>query len=238
MPKLISTFLICVLIYCPVFLRAQLVVSGIAKDASCGSLGEVTLNVAGGNGNYTYRMASNSCGESLPLSQTTNLFRKLSSCAYTFEVTDTDGKSGSATITVGGNYFAPLVNASIDGCSFSVTPTRGQLPYTYEISRNSGITWEASPIPNWTKMASGSYLIRVTDACNVNRLLLISVSLPPITYNTSIGYELGNNSNDSFYIYDIQGVEKPYRIGLAYNNDTIFSPTGGFSWKKLACKNL
>ncbi|MEP7320707.1 MAG: gliding motility-associated C-terminal domain-containing protein [Saprospiraceae bacterium] len=236
MQTFISSFLIYFLIFFPGFINAQIIVSGTSKPAACNALGEVTLTATGGNGTYSYRVASNTCSEGLLPAQSSNVFKGLSSCTYIFEATDSDGKRGATTVVVGGSYFSPLVTAGVDKCTISVTATQGQGPYKYELSNNSGNTWETSTTPIWTKKPKGNYLIRVTDACNVSRLLIVNVNLDPITYITDMGYALGSSSKDSFYIYDIHGVDGPYSILLAQGSDTIVSINGRFSLKDLKPK--
>lgn len=236
MLKYLLAFLLFFLICCPVIIQAQLIVEGISKPALCKNLGEVTLNVTGGNGSYSYRMISNTCNEALMPVQNSNVFKGLSTCIYTFEVSDTDGKSGSASVTVGGSYTSPRVSAIVDRCTIMVTTAGGQGPFKYELSKDSGHTWEVSAVPNWTKVARGNYLIRVSDACNVSSLLIVSVLPDPVTYSIGVSYTPGNNVKDSFYVYELHGIDGPYTTLLVQGNDTLLSVSGRFSIKDLKPK--
>lgn len=218
----------------PVF--SQLTVSGIAKDASCNSSGEVSLTASGGDGIYTYKIISNTCGEVLPPSQTSNVFKSLSTCSYTFEVSDGSGKKGTLTVSIGGNYLAPLITTSVNGCTFSVIVTRGSTPYKYEISTDNGATWSTSSQPSWTQMPNGNYLIRVTDACNVSRLVSTTVALDPVEYFTQVYYPFNGANRDSFEIFNLHGGQGPYKVKLLVGTDTINTSNNRFSWKTLPPK--
>ena len=92
-----------------------------------------------------------------------------------------------------------LITTSVNGCTFSVIVTRGSTPYKYEIeSTDNGATWSTSSQPSWTQMPNGNYLIRVTDACNVSRLVSTTVALDPVEYFTQVYYPFNGANRDSF----------------------------------------
>ena len=218
-------------------LRSQINLSSSSTAAECNSTGSITISALGGTAPYTYTIIGNNCGERNPPSQTSNIFSSLSSCTYTIEVKDQLGNRKSIDVIVGGSYRGPLLEVSVAGCSFTASVTRGQTPYTFELSDNGGASWTISAQPKWEKMQNGNYLIRVTDACNVTRLASATVALDPVRFNliqTELFNPSGSPYRDSFTIYNIRGGIAPYKIFLNINNNLIpVSNTGRYAYKDL-----
>jgi len=152
-------------------------ISMSSTNATCNGTcdGTATATVSGGTPTYTYSWA--------PGGMTTSAVSALcGSSTYTVTVTDADGCSQKATITI--TQPTPLLaNASstdtkcpssCDGTATS-SPVGGTGPYTFLWS-NGGVT------PTITSLCAGSYTVHVTDAGGCTDSAVVTVSSPtPIT---------------------------------------------------------
>ncbi len=138
-----------------------LVSSPTSTPATCGNNNGTADAVAGGGtGPYTYLWSN---------SQTTSTISGLAGGTYSVTVTDANGCTTTATVTVANNG-APVVSlaASADPTCFgltngsaSVSASGGSPPYTYAWSPTGGNTATA------TGLAAGTYTVTVTgsDGC-------------------------------------------------------------------------
>lgn len=120
--------------------------------------GSVTVNAAGGTGNYTYSWNNG---------QSTVTAVNLTAGTYTYTVTDGAGcqASGSATVTAGicctlqASAVASTTTCGLNNGSITTTiTTQGVVPYSYSL--NGGSSQASGSFGN---LSAGSYTIIVTD---------------------------------------------------------------------------
>ena len=131
--------------------------------------GTATVSATGGTGAYTYLWSS---GET-----TTSISNKLPG-AYTVTVTDANGCSASATVTIGTNGSVNLtisqVNVTCNGgtngsCSVSATGGNGTFTYLWsDGSTTNGIS----------NKSAGTYTVTVTDGTGTNNSATITLTQP------------------------------------------------------------
>ena len=136
-------------------------------DATCGaSNGSATTTATGGTGVLTYGWSNGVIGQTAS---------NLSANTYTLTVSDANTCLKTTTVTIN-NISGPSATASIItpiGCnngtgSISVSPTGGNLPYTY--------SWNNSATGQTINVGSGTYIVTVTDnnGCAVNTTITIN----------------------------------------------------------------
>ncbi len=141
-----------------------------ATAASCGqSNGTASVTASGGTGNFTYSWSNGA---------TQSTINNLQSTIYTVTVTDANGCSKIATVTVGSNSggtaTATATAASCFGANngtAAATMTGGTGPYTY--SWSTGAT--QSSISN---LQSAIYTVAITDANGCSSTATVNVSQP------------------------------------------------------------
>ena len=134
----------------------QLVVTGVAYDATCfgGNDGEINVSVSGGTAPYTYSWSNGAATEDVS---------GLAAGSYTLDVTDSNGCTESASFTVNSPTELLATVASVNplcfggGGSADLTVTGGTMPYTYLWS-SGDITEDIMNFP------AGLYNVTVTDA--------------------------------------------------------------------------
>lgn len=135
--------------------------------------------VSGGTGPYTYAWA--------PGGQTTNLAVGLCASNYTVTVTDANGCTANANVTINDppvlSTSSVVTNATCNGvCDGQVTtnPSGGSAPYTYQWS--TGSTTQTI-----TNLCAGTYSVIVVDANNCTAYDTVTVSENnPIVDNTVV----------------------------------------------------
>lgn len=153
----LSTVITVALLLVAFVASAQITVTAVATNTTCGGLfnGYGTAIASGGWAPYTYQWSNGG---------STAVIGGLSAGTYTVTVTDIDGATGSATIvvtsapTVGVTTFSQsqICDINPDGTATAV-PYGGVPPYTYHWS-NGGT------LASITGLAAGTYTVTVTDA--------------------------------------------------------------------------
>ena len=135
----------------------ELVATATATNAGCGGNdGSASASAAGGTAPYTYAWSNGDSGQNIS---------GLGNGSYTVTVTDANGCTDVASVTVTGGGNGPTVSITVDHAVTSVgndgaltaTTTGGQSPYTYLWS--TGATTASI-----TGLGAGTYSVTVTDA--------------------------------------------------------------------------
>jgi len=165
-----------VIITIPPPLNANAVVN--TNSAECIYNGSATATPTGGNPAYTYLWTNGN---------TSSHATGLSGGTYGVTVTDADGCTATASITitappplVGGD----IINSNTTECtsvgSATITPSGGSPAYTY-------LWGNGNTNATQTGLSAGSYNVTVTDANNCNVTVSFSITAPPVlTAGTTI----------------------------------------------------
>jgi len=140
-------------------------------SATCTAGGSAQATASAGSSPYTYLWDNN---------QTTVIATNLTPGVHKVTVTDANGCSAmaSVTITQPGAPSLTLASSTTAGCttpaSAAVAGTGGTSPYTYQWSNNATGTTQ-------TSLSAGSYTVTVTDAAGCTATLQVSIAgtLPP-----------------------------------------------------------
>jgi hypothetical protein len=139
-------------------------------DASCGKKGSAAVSVSGGSVgtlNYTYLWST------IPV-QTSAKADSLTAGTYTVKVTDSDGNSDTARVTISEpskmilNFIVGPENCGKQDGKVSVTVSGGRSPYTY--LWNTGQTTSSL-----SGITSQDYTVKVTDANYCTQTNVVSV---------------------------------------------------------------
>ncbi|MBL4578279.1 MAG: SprB repeat-containing protein, partial [Flavobacteriales bacterium] len=191
-------------------------------NAACGlANGSACVTPTGGIGPYTYSWNDS-------LNQTVACAVTLPGGSYTVTVTDNNGCTDIATVTVndlpGGNAVATLVSNTsgfniCDGQA-SATLTSGTAPYTYIWNDPANQTTATA-----TALCSGTFCVTITDAVGCSSSDCIVITEPPAIATVVTGVDLLCNSicNGSATL-TISGGNAPY----------VFNWTGGFTTQNVA----
>jgi|GEM_PF-426534 len=208
---------------------ANLVASAsVDADVSCngGSDGQATVSIAGGSAPYSYQWGAGANN------QTTATATGLAAGTYTVTVTDVNGCSGVATVSiaepVGLVSTVSAVDANCNGGndgSANVSVSGGTSPYTYAWSGSAAGQTSATA----TGLGAGSYTVTVTDANGCTQTATTTVNEPSaITLNTSSVDVTCNGDTDGEATVSALGGTSPYSIlwDAGANNQTTATAAG------------
>jgi gliding motility-associated-like protein len=170
--------------------------------------GSIDLTVTGGTGPYTYSW------NTTPV-QTTQDLSNLGAGSYTATITDDNGCSTTASVTI---TEPTQLNATLDGqtnitCyggnngSVVITPTGGVGPYTISPSQNN--------------LIAGAYTFTVTDENGCQVSVPATITQPASNLNVSIATQNNvscNGLNDGSVILSISGGSAPYTTSPSTTN--------------------
>ena len=169
---------------------AAIAASGVVTNVSCngGNNGAINLTATGGTGAYTYLWSNSAVTEDLT---------DLSAGTYSVTVTDANGCTGTASVTVTEptilSAAGVATNVSCNGGSngtVDLTVTGGTGTYTYLWSNNA--TTE-----DLTGLMAGTYDVTVTDANGCTATASVTVSEPTVlsasATATNVSCNGGNN---------------------------------------------
>ena len=142
--------------------------------------GNVTANPTGGISPYTYSWSNGT--STVSTSNPTGTI--LSAGSYTVTVTDANGCSATASVSItqparyiyvsAGTVSNVTCNGASNG-SVTATPVGGNSPYTYSWSNGSS-TVSTSQTPN--SLSAGAYTVSVTDNCGVSKTATATITQP------------------------------------------------------------
>jgi hypothetical protein len=184
---------------------AALTLTMSSTDESTPTASDGTASVSAGGGTMPYTYLWNT-------TETTSNISGLSSGIYEVTVTDTNGCTETATVTVAidcssftGSLTATDATCSdvADGAVMSTT-TNGVTPFTYVWSNGSAT-------PDLTNVAADSYTVTITDAIGCTATATITVSSPTaLTLGTNKTDESSPNTNDGTATVTANGGTTPY----------------------------
>jgi hypothetical protein len=159
-----------------------------STPSSCGNPnGSVTVTPAGGAGGYTYLWT--------PGNYTTATVSNLNSGSYNVTVTDANGCTTTASVTVGSSSAISSSNtvtnvlcngASTGSATVTVTGNNGAVSYSWSPSVSTANTA--------SNLAAGSYVVTSTDATGCTTVTTVTITEPTAisATTTSTGSTCGN----------------------------------------------
>ncbi|VXC25183.1 conserved exported hypothetical protein [Flavobacterium sp. 9AF] len=199
------------------------IIPSVATTGNCGaSDGIITVNAAGGSGNYTYTINPNPG----PITLSNNVFSNVPSGSYTVTVTDnTTGCSipTSVTLTQPTNPSATstVVDVTCNGGSngmitINLTGSNPDVPYTYEITTGP-VTFLPQPGNVFSGLPAGNYDVVITSGRGCSTTLNIDVDEPlpivvPAPTVTEFACNAGTNTvnNASIVVTGVTGGSGTY----------------------------
>ena len=197
--------------------------ANVTANVGCNgaSNGSASSAISGGVSPYTYSWTNGS---------STDTATGLSAGSYTLSVTDSNGCSASAMVTITqpnvlGSAVATVIsnvgcNGGLNG-SASVSISGGGLPYTY-LWTNGTTTDTASGL------SAGSYSVTVSDSCGASASAMVTITQPNVLSSataTVISNVNCNGSNTGSASVSISGGGLPYTY-LWTNGTTTDTATG------------
>jgi gliding motility-associated-like protein len=193
-----------------------------STNISCfgGSNGSATVSASGGAGPYSYAWT--------PSGGTGTTASGLIAGAYTVTVTDANGCTAQATVTLTqppaitttGTQTNVLCNGALTG-SASVTASGGTAPYTYSWAPSGGTGSTA------TGLGAGTYTVTVTDANGCTSTRTYTITQPPaLTATTTTTGVLCFGGNSGAAAVTASGGIAPYTYSWAPSGGTSSNATG------------
>jgi gliding motility-associated-like protein len=204
---LMSTFIVNVTISQP---AAAIAIVTSQTDVLCsgGVNGSATATVSGGTSPYTYSWNSS------PV-QTTATASGLKAGTYIVNITDANGcpATASVTITQPSNLIVTttkvdaLCNGGATGTA-TATPAGGTAPYAY--------SWNTTPVQTTataTGLASGAYIVTLTDANLCNTTASVTIGEPALmVLDPSVTETACPDSHDGSITISVTGGTSPYTV--------------------------
>lgn len=217
---------ICVLFFSGLTAFAQFTITLSSTPSTCSSNGTITVTTNGGSGIIVYEIISGPAGFSRP-SQSTNVFVSIPPGLYQVQATDDLGRVDIKSINVGGNYVPPTIQScNVSGSRATINIRDGLSPFNYAYSSDGGATFSLPQSSNViTCLDSGTYIFRVTDACNnffpcQNRVTVI----PPSAIFTCTQVSPGINT---IRVTNTRDGEAPFTYTLENNSGQTFTNSNG-----------
>ncbi|MEO1262213.1 MAG: SdrD B-like domain-containing protein [Bacteroidota bacterium] len=194
-------------------------VSTSSTDATCddSSDGTATAQVNGGTAPYTYEWDD-------PLGQTNATAANLAMGSYTVTVTDNNGCTQTATVTVGAPMEATLVLTPTDASCFGLNDGAAEVSVLNGNINDYSVTWSNGENTSViTDLTTGTYTVTVTDAngCTVEGSTIITEPMELIlmmdadsascfsssdgTASVTVSGGVPFPNNDYEYIWDASG---------------------------------
>ncbi|MBF02702.1 MAG: hypothetical protein CMP76_05345 [Flavobacterium sp.] len=199
------------------------IIPSIAATGNCGvSDGIITVNAAGGSGNYTYAIAPNGA----PITQSGNVFSNVPAGTYTVTITDnTTGCFITSSITLtqptNPSVTSSVVDVTCNGASngvitITLTGSNPDPVYTYEITAGP-VTFPAQTTNVFNNLPAGAYTVVVTSGRGCTTTLNINVNEPapivvPAPTVTEFACNAGTNTvnNASIVVTGVTGGSGTY----------------------------
>lgn len=165
----------------PVVLSATIPPTGTAATtASCasGATGSIVFTPSNAStqsgGPFTYALYDAGNTTQVKAPQTTPVFNGIAAGSYTIRITDVCSSTGTVSATIASGIAAPTAAGTVSGtCSgasngvITASSTGGAQPVTYTLVNQTTSSVVAGPQAGniFEGLASGTYIVRVTDAC-------------------------------------------------------------------------
>ena len=148
--------------------------TAVATGTSTSCANSATVNAAGGTGAYSYLWSN---------AAITKTISNISAGTYSVTVTDANGCTAIASVTVTANEaFNPSASATNVSCfggtngSIAVTNANATAPFSFSID---GVNFQAGTLPYvFSKLSAGTYTIAVRDANGCTGFVTKTVSQP------------------------------------------------------------
>lgn len=195
------------------------------QNSTCSSInGTITVNVVGGSTPYTYTLIyPNGSQLNINNSQTTQIFRDLSSGTYMVGVSDNSGCSYLQEVTlVAQNKFTISTEVVGTKCNQNngrvtiFTTTGATLPLDYSVDGTQNIIDTNLSAATFNNLTSGTHIITVTDAdgCVQTTNVLIPSS-QPLNYSL-VSTSCGSGSSGKITAFITSG-EPPFTFNWSNN---------------------
>ncbi|MCF8257235.1 MAG: gliding motility-associated C-terminal domain-containing protein [Flavobacteriales bacterium] len=198
-----------------------IVINETHQNVSCSGAanGSINLTVSGGVGGFTYAW--------LPDGQTTEDLSGLSGGTYDVTVTDTDGCTQTASITINEPTTFQLNPSSTDAScngvcdgTAGVIVSGGTLPYTYSWTPPAG------NVPSVSGLCGGNYQVVVTDANGCSDVAQFSISSNQIQVSIVATNASCNGDCDGTLTATVTGTNAPFTYQWLETGGTGLSESG------------
>ena len=219
----------------------------LTKDLSCSvpTDATITINAAGGNGAYNYRVSTDSGVTYSTSGFVGNVFTTATPGTYQFEITDANGCTKvSNTIIINPIVYPEITNVTQTQDIFcngettatvkvNIDPTKGIAPFTYSID---GINFQSSS--TFTGLGAGTYTVTLMDSKGCkdmdNTLTIDQPTAIDVAYHVVDISCVGGISKGSIIIDEVTGGNPSYNYfvtGVNGYNDSELNADGSTSYK-------
>ncbi|MFT4759688.1 MAG: hypothetical protein ACI9LN_001653 [Saprospiraceae bacterium] len=195
-------------------------------NGSCGQLGNIALNVTGGNGDYLVLWASSNGNGSAPFSGSFYTIQNLVSANYTVVVSDSNGCSATQSLNINNGTTLDLMATGINGACgqngqinliFSTGNPPFNLSWTGTTNGNLTINGMSAILPN---LPTGNYNINVTDNNNCSGSASVAINnAPTLLANVTGTNTICNGANSGSATANTSGGTFPFTF--AWSNGGI-----------------
>jgi len=237
LPKISTILLTLLLSILSGFSSAQLVVNSVTTSPStCANNGSITVSATTTNPPLLCSIVSGPLAQPV---QTAPVFNSLPPGTYTLNISDAAGNHQLQTATIAGNYAtvnfttattAPLCDGSSDGSITGLNvPGTGLAPFTWQLIAPSTVVMPAQSGNTFNNLPAGNYTMRVTDACNNLRTVVLSLQDPNTSmqmYGTLSAEKIGCDTMLISSLLQVNELRLPFSYHYQTSNGT-FIPTSG-----------
>ncbi len=220
-------------------------VDGFATDLSatitgssgdCGSVGQISIEVSGGQGPYVINWSGTSSGSTTVDAGTTTI-DDLDSGSYTVIVTDANGCTITKDVDIhNGSGFSLDLDPSNGGCgslgSIWVQINGGTAEYLITWTGTaSGAVSVSNPYYDIENLPAGSYEVKVTDGSGCSISKTVTIDAPVDDFEATILAMGGDCGEPGKILIDMTGGTPDYTISWSSTNSSGSVTTNGTSYE-------